>query len=228
MKIIKFFKRLNPFPNTYTGYHKSKFGIGKTAEGWTRHHKRMRKVYRVHYYFEKVMDFLTQYPFNKYGWTDFKYWFKYRLQKKHQYHKLDLGLKPGYYDLDTIYEKAIANPRFFKIFNDIYENWYGQRNNTSEDGSPIYTRDFGNDMKELKKAVEWMCKGKPRVESKVEKLYDSLPKKPKGVSALEWLARTDGRSSKIYRRINEIENKSYKKTTWALMVIVKNRGCLWT
>ena len=83
-------------------------------------------------------------------------------------------------------------------------------------------------MKEFKKAVEWMCKGKPRVESKVEKLYDSLPKKPKGVSALEWLARTDGRSSKIYRRINEIENKSYKKTTWALMVIVKNRGCLWT
>jgi hypothetical protein len=34
--------------------------------------------------------------------SDIKWWFKYRLMKKHRYHIVDTGLKPGYYDCDTI------------------------------------------------------------------------------------------------------------------------------
>jgi hypothetical protein len=159
---------------------------------------------------------------------DFKYWFKYRFQPKYQYHKHKLGLKPGYYDLDTIYEKAIAHPRFFEVFDKVYQNWYSQKDETSDDGTPVYTRDFGKDMRELKRAAEWMRKGKPRFERLIEKLYNSTPEKPKDISFLQWLESSSELENKIYKRIVDIEHKVYEKTTWALTVIVKNRGCLWT
>lgn len=35
------------------------------------------------------------------SFSNLKYWFMYRYVQKHQYHKIDTRLKPGYYDYDT-------------------------------------------------------------------------------------------------------------------------------
>lgn len=222
-------KRLWPWPKSlYTGKKKHKWGIGKTGKGWAVYNKRLKRIYPAHCIKEKIKDFFTRYPFNRYGWTDFKYWFKYRFQKKHQYHRHNLGLKPGYYDLDTIYEHAIAHPRFFEVFDDIYENWYRQRNEKAYDGTPIYTRHFGDDMRELKKAADWMRKGKAEAEKKVEDLYSTISERPKTMGIMEWLTDRNPRDSKIYKKVAKLETEIYKKTTDALIVIVKNRGVLWT
>lgn len=228
MKLKRFFKLINPFPKTTYSSGNGKRFFGKTGTGWARHRRRIKKVFPVFQYKENIIDFLTQYPFNKYGWTDFRYWFKYRFQKKHQYHKLDLGLKPGYYELDIIFEKAIGNQRVYEIFDDVYSNWYRYKDEISEDGTPVYRREFSKDMRELKRAIEWLRKGTQKIDRKVEKIRSGLSKKPSDIGLLEYFDHMNDEDSKIYRKISDLENRQYNKTTWALTVVVKNRGVLWT
>ena len=77
------------------------------------------KIYKAAYYLEQLTDFLTQYPFNRYGFTDLKWWFIYRLIKKHKYHKLELGLKPGFYELSEIFEKALLSKRVLEQIDEL-------------------------------------------------------------------------------------------------------------
>lgn len=106
MKLRSLLKVWNPFYKRVPRKKYKKFSFESFEKELER-----EKIYKAAYYLEQVTDFLTQYPFNRYGLTDFKWWFKYRLIKKHRYHKLELGLKPGFYELSEIFEKALLSKR---------------------------------------------------------------------------------------------------------------------
>src|SRR5688572_8764001 len=114
--------------------------------------KNIKRLFREPTWFEKFIDWLTPYPFNRYGWSDLKYWFIYRLVKKHQYHKAHTGLKPGYYELDLVLEKAIANERFFSTFEDMYKSFHELETNPPEPGFDYHPQAYKDAMHELKQA----------------------------------------------------------------------------
>lgn len=222
-------KRYWPWPkNLYVGKRKSKFGIGKTSKGWAIYRKRLKRIYPVHHYLQKIKDWLTQYPFNRYGIRDLKYWFIYRLSKKHKYHILDTGLKPGYYEFDEVIDKAISGKRFLEIFEMVYEQFQRNESEKAYDGSDIHTEIYKTEMAELKIAYDWFKTGRPAKEKENQELLDSLPQRPRGMDIMEWLGTDREQSKEIYDKSNQIDAEIHTTTTENLIRIVKYRGYLWT
>jgi len=70
-----------------------------TAEEWSSWHEIERSKPICNFCVNTFPDFFKYKIFKRV--ENVKYWFMYRLCKKHRYQLIDTGLKPGYYDTDT-------------------------------------------------------------------------------------------------------------------------------
>lgn len=164
---------------------------------------------------------MFRYPFNRYGLNNLIWWFKYRLQRKHKYHRVYLNLKPGYYEYQEIIEKVIASERFFWLF----EYQYNQYKKLLEDQDPdneIYTNQFHIVIKELRKAYLWFKKYKAKFEKRINDQEDNLcyfwpPSNPKA------LLYTQEQKDQIFEEYRKVSEFLYKTTTHYLEIIVRHR-----
>jgi hypothetical protein len=160
---------------------------------------------------------MFRYPFNKYGFSNFIWWFRYRFQKEHQYHKI-LKLKPGYYEYQDILEKVIASPRFFWLFEYQYKE-YKKLKAKQDPKEPIYTDEFDTAIKELKKAYLWFKKYNPRIDKAIsiqeEIMASERPRKIETLSTIN--------ASKAFEKYTKLITFKYEATTHYLGVIVKHR-----
>lgn len=87
--------------------------------GWKKWKKDMKEKYPVRYFIRETLeDWWSRY------WTwgivrrfkDIYWWFMHRLHPKHRYHVIDTGLKPNYYDPDTLIFEGV-----FKLLCDFVE-----------------------------------------------------------------------------------------------------------
>jgi hypothetical protein len=69
-----------------------------TMEEWAAWHKIAREK-KLCYWLSTTIP--TFFSVKMMQLNDVKYWFKYRLQKKHRYHLIDTGLSPKYYEIET-------------------------------------------------------------------------------------------------------------------------------
>jgi len=68
-----------------------------SMEEWSAVHKEARKK-KFRYWVSQTMP--SYFAVKKMQLDDIRYWFKYRLQKRHKYHLVDTKLKPSYYETD--------------------------------------------------------------------------------------------------------------------------------
>lgn len=186
MKLKSFLKIWNPFYNRKPRTKYKKFSFDSFERELER-----EKIYKAKYYLEEIIYFLTQYPFNKHGYTNFIWWFKYRLFKEHQYHKIDLGLKPGYYELGDIFEKALMSKRTIQRIQDLKE--YIDK---------VTIQAPEQDMEQFKKAFYYLDKSRNWF----------INKKPKAVERLElYLFKKESKSFEYYLSRESWINKLDKK-----------------
>lgn len=200
--------------------------------------KSIKRLFREPTWFENFIDWLTPYPFNRYGWSDLKYWFIYRLSKKHQYHKAHTGLKPGYYELDVVFEKAIANKRFFSTFEDMYKRFNEIETNPPDPGIHYHTKEYVDAMSELCQAYNWFKTQLPNIEKIIEARYKEHFEKYDGKqdkTSLEYLIMSNSEQASLieerrdsFKSIQDEEELKYNTTTRHLVNIVRHRVYLYT
>lgn len=203
----------------------------RTGKGWNLYRKRFSKVFKAAQIKEDVVDWLTQYPFNRYGWTDFKYWFKYRLQKKHQYHILRSGLKPGYYEYYDVVVNTIAGPRFKELFQRVWKEFEDQKDELDYENKPIIRPEYHKTMDILKEAYLWFTEGKKAMQKEIDDLYNVDTDREKLTAKNMW-SYFERKPSKKERdkmkRIRKLEKEIFQKDTKYLKVIIDNRVSLST
>lgn len=84
---------------------------------WNRIEKAQRKNHPIAYFL--LHDVVTYFSVKKRRISDFIWWFKYRLQKKHRHHLVDTKLKPGYHS-----EAEVLLNASMSILVDYVENTY--------------------------------------------------------------------------------------------------------
>jgi hypothetical protein len=161
----------------------------------------------------------VRYPFNKYGWTNLIWWFKYRLQKKYKYHKVYLNLKPGFYEYQDIIEKVIASPRFFWLFEYQYKE-YKKLKAEQDPKEPIYTNEFDIVIKELKKAYLWFKKYNPRIDKAIH-IQEEIMESERPEKKIETLVTIN--APKAFEKYRKLTTFKYETTTHYLGIIVKHR-----
>lgn len=161
---------------------------------------------------------MFRYPFNRYGLNDLIWWFRYRFQKEHKYHKI-LKLKPGYYEYQDILEQVIASPRFFWLFEYQYKE-YKKLKAEQDPKEPIYTDEFDTVIKELKKAYLWFKKYNPRIDKaiSIQEEIMASERPGKGLQRFPMIS-----SSEAFEKYRKLTTFKYETTTHYLGIIVKYR-----
>lgn len=206
---------------------------GRTSKGWVLYRKRYSKVFKAAQLREDIVDWLTQYPFNKYGWNDFKYWFKYRLQKKHKYHILDTGLKPGYYEYYDVVTAAVAGPRFKYLFEKVWQEFQESKDELGYDEKPIIQKSYHKIMNQLKEAYDWFTTDKPALEKQIENYWnetaEEYPKKKTKTEVLSFFERKPSKKEiQRMKKIRVLEKTIMDNDTKYLKIIIENRISLTT
>lgn len=157
MKLKSILKILNPFykPKKKKYYSFHRFELEEKRE----------KIYIVRYFIDNFSSIIFQYPFNYYGINDFIWWFKYRLFKEHQYHKIDLGLKPGYHDMSDIFKAALTNKKAMEYIEKL-EAYIKEVKSTEE--KEEYFKEMVTALFYLKKARKWLTIYLPSISNKLE------------------------------------------------------------
>jgi hypothetical protein len=72
-----------------------------TFEGWEERKKKQKELYPIWFFFHKTIPSKWR-RFSYILTHEIPWWFKHRLIPQHRYHVVRTGLKPGYYDPDTL------------------------------------------------------------------------------------------------------------------------------
>jgi hypothetical protein len=93
--------------------------LAASMDGWKDWHEENKKKYPIRYFLQETLPVKSKKYYNRLiGWPISKfYWgIKYRFIPKHQYHFINTGLKPNYYEIDTRILHGC-----FNLFKEFYE-----------------------------------------------------------------------------------------------------------
>ena len=96
-----------------------------TSKGWRLFDEEFKEKAPIRHWFKTSFKRAVIYPIT-WKYKDIKYWILYRTTQ--QYHKLDTGLKPGYYEIDTLMLNANFNmlKDFVEVEQAIHTYWWSE------------------------------------------------------------------------------------------------------
>jgi hypothetical protein len=199
-----------------------------TEKGWKTYRKRFAKVFKAAHLKEKFINWITQYPFNKYGWIDFKYWFKYRLQKKYKYNTLESGLKPGHYEFNQVLICTIAGPRFRSTFETVWKKYQESKKENFKE----IKQSYHNAITKLKQAYDWFVVEKPKLQKRIEDyLIQDIKDNNKLKDINYWIDFSERKSSKkhinLIKKVNQAQKYITINDTKHAKTIIEYRFYLW-
>lgn len=199
----------------------------RSGKGWAIYRKRYAKVFKAAQLKENIIDWLTQYPFNRYGWTDFKYWFRYRLQKKYKYNILFSDLKPAYYEFYDILPATIGGPRFKELFEMVWKEFQEQKDELDYENKPIIRPEYHKIMNALKEAYDWFTVGKKALQKEIDDLWneDVEPFDKKNIVCF-FERKPSKKEQQRMKKVHKLERQIFHTDTKYLKVIIENRVSL--
>lgn len=199
--------------------------VAMSSEEWRKLRKHDEKYFIRYFLFDTIP---LEFSRIKRRFKDLKYWFLYRLSKKHQYHVIKpKTLKPNYHDPDTLLLHSV-----FHILCDYKENEMDRINWAhSEEAQEI--------AKKINDAYEYWTVKRPALveeEDHYVTLWSELRSKMCKDLNVDFLAGSKkikehedyDKSEKYFKKSRTIEERVYKTDTKHLLNIVKIRSHLWS